>query len=335
MTKTYASTSFRRFVCALFCSALLLSACATSQTTSPATSDATHQGDAPQLTALALKNGETLRVVATTSLIGDAVRRVGGEEIELTVLMAPGVDPHTYTATPQDMATLSDAHLIFLNGFGLEESLMPTLEGIDGGAARVVVNSDVEAIEIGPDEHADEHEHTGGDPHTWQDVNNVILWVNTIAQTLQQVDPPHATVYRERADAYTQQLTALDQELRTILAAVAEPNRKLVTDHDNLQYFGRAYQFTIVGAVIPSFSTMATISAEEMVNLQRQIEAEKVKAIFVGATVNPKLASQVAADTGIHVVTLYTDSLSVADGPAATYEELMRSNAIAIADALK
>jgi ABC-type Zn uptake system ZnuABC Zn-binding protein ZnuA len=144
----------------------------------------------------------------------------------------------------------------------------------------------------------------------------------------------HAPEYAANATAYTAKLVALHQEIATTLAAIPAAQRKLVTDHDNLGYLASAYDLTIIGAVIPSLSTLAAPSAQELAALQQQIKQEGVKAILVGNTVNPNVAQQLARDTGAAVTRIYTDSLSDADGPAASYIEMMRYNLAQIVVAL-
>ncbi len=289
--------------------------------------------------------GERLRVVATTTLIGDAVARVAGDLVDLSVLLPAGSDPHTYVATPQDQVALADAQVVFINGLGLEESLLPTLGKVEQGPV-VSVNQDVAPLAAAAEEEevagahgAGEEEvagaHGAADPHTWQDVRNVELWAATIAEALARLDPANATAYEEAASAYRSELQALHSEVAADIESVPAERRLLVTDHDDLAYFAAAYGMKVVGAVTPSFSSMATISAQEMAALQDQIKAQGVPAIFVGSTVNPQLAEQVAKDTGAHVVALYTDSLGAPDGPAASYVTMMRTNAQTIAEALK
>lgn len=299
-----------------------------------------HAGDLPALQPATLAAGERLLAVATTSLIADAVQRVAGELVDLTVLIPAGSDPHSYVATPQDMALLEDAHVIFVNGLGLEESLIPTLESLENKAAVVEVNLAVEPIEHVEDEAdaaAEEHDHhhEGIDPHTWQEIANVQLWVETIEHALSELDPANAVSYAAAATAYGAELEQLAQEVRTTLAAIPADKRKLVTDHDTFRYFARAYGFEVIGSLIPSFSSLASISAQEMAALQQQITEQGVQAIFVGTTVNPRLAEQIAQDTGVQVVVLYSDSLSAADGDAASYVEMMRNNAGKMAGVLK
>ena len=291
----------------------------------------------PPLTAVKLAAGEKLQVVATTNLVADLVAQVGGEHIALYTLMGPGVDPHSYTSTPEDMRTLEDAQVIFINGLHLEEALADRLAALT--APVVAVNVGVTPRELAPDEHdeaaaAEEHHHEGADPHTWQRVANVKQWVENVRTTLRQLDPPQAAAYDAAADAYLVELDALDAEIRAKVATIPADNRKLVTDHETFGYFADEYGFTLVGALIPSLSTSAEPSAQALAALQDQLAKEGVKAIFVGTTVNPRLADQIAEDLGIQVVSLYSDSLSAPDGPAATYLDFMRFNINAIVAAL-
>jgi len=295
----------------------------------------------PALTPVDLAAGEKLQVVATTNLVADIVAQIGGEHIALYTLMAAGIDPHSYTTTPADMRTLTDADVIFINGVHLEEALNALLDTL--AAPIVPVNVGVVLNEFAPEEeHAaeseaehEEHEHGEADPHTWQSVANVKVWVENTRASLSQLDPTHADAYQAAADAYQQQLDTLDTELRAKITEIPVANRKLVTDHDTFGYFARDYDFAIIGALIPSLSTTAEPSAQSLAALQDQITQAGVKAIFVGTTVNPRLAEQMAQDLGIQVVSLYSDSLSAADGPAATYLDFMRYNVNAIVAALE
>ncbi|HHY58874.1 MAG TPA: zinc ABC transporter substrate-binding protein [Chloroflexi bacterium] len=300
--------------------------------------EAMHTTEAlPELTPVALTEGEKLRVVATTNIVGDVVHQVGGDAIELVQLLAPGADPHSYQARPDDLRALNQAQVIFINGLHLEEAMSPVLENLDSGAPVVAVNIGVTPLEIQEEPAevgAEAHHHEGADPHTWMDVRNVEQWVANIAAVLTALDPAHAEVFAANAAAYTAKLAALDQEIKTALAAIPVAQRKVVTDHDNLGYLANAYGLTIVGAVIPSLSTMAAPSAQELAALQQQIAKEGVKAILVGNTVNPNVAQQLARDTGAAVTTIYTDSLSSAEGPAATYIDMMRYNLKQIVAAL-
>lgn len=283
--------------------------------------------------------GRKLHAVATTSIVADVVGQVGGDRIEIESLMPPGLDPHSYTPAPDDLKRLNDADVIFVNGLALEESLLPVLGNLDRPVPVVEVNVGVTPrvpSEEGDDGHEEEeHEHGGVDPHTWFNPANVKIWAQNIGDALAALDPAQAEAYAAAVSAYQAQLDTLDGDLRATLAGIPEERRKLVTDHDDLGYLADAYGFTIIGSVIPSLSTMAAASAQELARLQDQIEAAGVPAIFVGTTVNPQVAQQMARDLGIVVIPIYTDSLSEADGPAATYLELMRSTVKSIAEALQ
>jgi ABC-type Zn uptake system ZnuABC Zn-binding protein ZnuA len=175
----------------------------------------------------------------------------------------------------------------------------------------------------------------GLDPHVWQDPNNVMVWVRNMASAFSEADPQHAADYAANADAYLQELTSLDTWIREQVAKIPGENRRLVTEHATFGYFAARYGFEQIGAVIPSVSTGSAPSARELAALEDAIRAHGVKAVFVGSTVNPDLSRRVADDTGIRLVTLFTDSLSAPGGGAGTYLEFMRFNVNAILEALQ
>ncbi len=271
-----------------------------------------------------------IRVVATTSIIADVVQQIGDDHIALTTLIPAGVDPHGYEPSPQQIAALADADIIFVNGFDLEESLLPVLESTAEKGRIIAVSDGVEPIAFDDTEqeqagHPGEH-HV--DPHTWMDPNNVVIWTQNIEQALSQVDPAHAADYHARAEAYRRQLQELDAWIRAQIEPLLP--LKVVTDHKVFSYFARRYGIEQVGAIIPAYSSMAQPSAQELAQLEDAIRALGVRAVLVGNTVNPQLARQVAADTGVVLIPIYTGSLSGPDGPAATYLDMMRYNVRAI-----
>jgi len=311
---------------------------------SPAGAEPADDAAPGALSPVSLEQGEKLRVVATTSLIADVAANVGGDRIELAQLIPTGADPHGFTPAPQDLRTLNDAHVIFINGLGLEESLLPVLENLDRPVPLVAVNDGIEVIELGEpagaeteEEHADEggHDHGNVDPHAWFSVPNVQVWTGNIATTLSALEPAQAEAYAAAAVSYQETLDALDRELRSQIDAIPDEARKVATDHQALGYLAKEYGIEVVGAIVPSFSTLASASAQEMAALQERIKTQGVKAILVSTTVNPQTANRLAQDLGIRVVPIYTGSLSEADGPAATYVEFMRSNVSAIVEALR
>lgn len=308
--------------------------------------------EAPALEPIDATDGRKLRVATTTGIVADVVRNVGGDAIEVTALIPVGADPHSYTPTPQDLRDLNNADVVFVNGLGLEESLLPILQNLDRPVPLVSVNMGVETLILGDSHRHDEEEHgedTDGaaepddegheagsaDPHTWFSVPNVMTWTENVTEALSALDPAKSDVYATGAAAYLEKLAELDAELRAQADAVPADRRKLVTDHVALAYFAAEYGFETVGSVLPSLSTLAAASAQELAALQEAMEAEGVRAVFVGTTVNAQTARQLASDLGIPVVELYTGSLSEEGGPAATYVELMQYDAARIVEALR
>ena len=272
-----------------------------------------------------------LRVVATTSIVGDVVAQVGGEWIALNVLLPVGSDPHNFEPTPQDIARVAEADVIFINGAGFEVFLAPLLESA-GSQDRVVdLSAPLALLESADADHVEEE----GDPHVWTDPRNVIRWVQEIAGALSALDEEHALEFQANAERYQAELEALDAWIREQVAQIPPENRQMVTDHAVFGYFAAAYGFQQVGALIPGYSTLAAPSARELAALEDAIQSLGVTTLFVGNTVNPSLAERVAGDTGVKLVFLYTGSLSAPDGEAPTYLDYMRYNTGAIVEALK
>ncbi len=266
-----------------------------------------------------------LRVVTTTNIIGDVVRNVGGDRIALTVLMAPGVDPHSYVPTPADTAALHDADLIFANGAGLEANLEQVLGNAEGDAVRVQLADDLDLLTLPSGE---------ADPHVWFDVMNVVRWVDRIEGELSRLDPAHAEDYKQNAQTYRAELEELDAWVQAQIDRIPEGNRKLVTNHPAFGYLAARYGLEQVGAVYP-VSPSAEPSAQEIAALEDAIRRYGVPAVFTESTVNPKLAEQVAQDTGVRLVPLYTGSLGGPGSGAETYVQLIRYDVTAIVDALR
>ncbi len=275
--------------------------------------------------------GEPLHVVATTTIVGDVVAQVGGEWIELSVLLPVGSDPHNFEPTPQDIARVAEADVIFINGAGFEIFLAPLLASA-GAQDRVVdLSASLALLESADADHAEEE----GDPHVWTDPRNVVRWTQEIAGALSALDEQHALEFQANAERYQAELEALDAWIREQVAQIPPENRQMVTDHAVFGYFAAAYGFQQAGALIPGYSTLAAPSARELAALEDAIRVLGVKTLFVGNTVNPSLAERVAGDTGVKLVFLYTGSLSAPGGEAPTYLDYMRYNTSAIVNALK
>ncbi len=313
-----------------------------------------HEAEMPELTAVSLADGEKLKVLATTSIVGDIVNNVGGEAIELTVLLPLGTDPHGFSPAPADLAAVADAHVIFANGMGLEEFLDEMIENAGGEAAIVHVSHGIEPRQFeagqghehegeehegeeheGEEHEGEHHHHEGADPHTWMTPANATIFVHNIEHALSELDPAQAETYSTNAETYEAELAELDTWIKTQIESIPADNRKLVSDHITFGYYADRYGLEMIGAVMPSVSTSAEPSAQDLAELQDAISEYGVKAVFVGTSVNPALAQRMAEDAGIELVPLYTGSLSEPDGDAATYLDYIRYNTRAIVEALK
>jgi ABC-type Zn uptake system ZnuABC Zn-binding protein ZnuA len=278
---------------------------------------------------------QQLKVVATTTFVGDIVGSIAGDKIDLKVLLEPGQNPHSFLVSPRDMVSLTEADLLFVNGFGLEEFLDELLEGSDFPGSLVIVSEGISprVIEGGLDEII-ASDHPGVDPHVWLNPNNIKIWVDNIAGALIKMDSGNADYYLDNADIYLQELEDLDLWIRAELDDIPEENRELVSDHSSLGYFADEYGLRQIGAVIPAMTTEAETSGQQLAVLIETIRDQQVKAIFVGVDFDPTLAQRVSDETDIELVMLYFGSLS--DGPPAdTYLNFMRYNIKTIVSALK
>lgn len=274
-----------------------------------------------------------LKVVATTSLVGDVVSRVGGDRITLEVLLPLGTDPHSFTPTPRDASIISDATVVFATGVGLEEFLKPLIESV-GGATKVVEVS--QGIQFRSLVEEDSHSKLPvDDPHTWMDPNNVLIWVDNIVRVLSEIDPANASYYNRNGQDYQTKLKELDTWIRSEVSLIPEQNRKLVTDHMVFGYFADRYGFLQVGAIIPGFSSLAEPSAQDIAQIEDEIHTFGVKAIFISVGVNANLAQRISDDTGTKLVFLYMHSLSDKGGVADNYIDFMHYDVASIVNALR
>ena len=416
-----------------------------------------------------LAQEDTLKVVASQSILADVARNVAGDNIEVSALIPVGADPHSFIPSPGDLTTVANADLVLLVGAGYEETLLDAIVNA-GEAVNIVdasacveilpygasVHSDDEHMDEHADEHEDEHAHehedehadehedehadehedehadehedehadehedehadehedehahehedehaherdemdmapdcdaydaevealmgeetdhdhdhdhfeTLGraseidcgaghghgdehdhhghgdegscDPHLWMDPHNVIYWTLMIRDTLSALDHDHADSYAANADAYIQELVALESEfILPLLADLPAENRVLVTGHETLGYFAAVFDFELVTTIVPLSETMIEPSARDVAELIERVRETGVPAVF-GDTYSPgRVLEVIAAETGVVIAGLYSDTLSDSDGPAATYLDYMRYNVSTIVDALK
>ncbi|HEY7466855.1 MAG TPA: metal ABC transporter substrate-binding protein [Dehalococcoidia bacterium] len=280
-----------------------------------------------------------LKVIASTTQIGDFARQVGGERIQLTVLLKPNQDAHDFELAPSQVRAIAGADLVLANGLGLDAFLEKALESSE--AEEVVVSGGITTLE-GHEEEEEEHageeedEHGGQDPHVWFAVANAVTMVENIRDALSAADAENAATFAGNATKYLAELQALDASIKQQAAQVPAACRKLVTNHDVLGYYAQAYGFEVIGSVIPSTSSQASASAADVAGIVRQIKAEGVPAIFAEASINPDLIRQVGREAGVKVVDdLYGDSLGPSSSEGATYVGMMQSNTKKIVEALK
>lgn len=280
-----------------------------------------------------------LRVVATTSLIADVAQIIGGNEVEVSELIPRTLDPHAYEPTPRDMARLQQAGLVLANGLGLEAFLDRILAA--GGATqadKLVIVSSGRAPRT--DEQHDEdaiggHDHGETDPHVWFDPTWVQLWAENIAAAFSARDPEHAASYRLRAGAYGDQLASLDVWMRGQFDSIPAAQRAIVTEHDEFGYLADRYGITIIGTLLPNFTSLTESSARALAALQKQMQESGTRVIVTSYSANSALAESAARDAGGRVVRLYTHSLGPEGSETANYLRFMRFTTESLVNALR
>ncbi|MEX1072603.1 MAG: metal ABC transporter substrate-binding protein [Chloroflexota bacterium] len=269
--------------------------------------------------------------MATTTQVGEATRAVGGDLIQLTVLLTPGAEAHEFEITPPLAAAIEDADLILKSGAGLEAWLDDSLATI-GGADRVRdmsagIDLRSPADAAAPDEL---------DPHYWLTAPNAIHLVENVRDALTDVSPGDAAAFEAGAASYITRLDNADAEIRRLMDEIPAANRGIVTNHDALGYFLNEYGLRFVGSVFPSLDVSAEPNPAQLAELADTIRSEGVTAIFSESAVNPRLAQAIADETGAQVVDepLYTDSLGAPGSGGDTLDGMLLHNAQVIHDAL-
>lgn len=316
----------------------------------------------------ALRADEPVEVVASFSILGDMVSVVGGERVRVETLVGPGEDAHVFDPAPADARLLADADLVVLNGLGFEGWMERLVEASGYDGAIVVASAGIDPLPgededhhvegQGHDEHADhaaddahadhddhdghageegheeDHHHGAFDLHAWQDLANGATYVRNIAAALTLADPAGADVYEANAQAYLAQIEALDRTVRETMGALPSEARTIVSSHDAFGYFGHAYGLVFLAP--EGMNTADEPSAAEIAALIDQIEREHIAGLFVENISDNRVLERIAADTGVVIGgTLYSDSLSGPDGPAATYLAMMGHNASQLSAALQ
>ena len=262
--------------------------------------------------------GDRLRVVASTTQVADFARNVGGDRVQVTSLLKPGVDAHDYEPSPADLEAIARADLVIENGVGLEEWLGDTIEssGFDGPV--VDASQGVRLRVVGGEP----------DPHIWQDPRNAQIMAANIERGLAGAEPAAAAQFEANLAAYTKQLKTLDAEIERQIDSLA--NRKMVTNHDAFGYYLDRYHLELVGSVIPSFDSSAELSGRDIRDLVAKIRATGAKAIFSETSLPPRTAETIGREAGVKVVVgedaLYGDALGPPGSDGDTYLKMIRHN---------
>ena len=264
-----------------------------------------------------------LPVVASFSILADFVRNVGGDRVEVTVLVGPDGDAHVYEPAPADAKKIAASRLVVVNGFGLEGWLPRLVQAAGGKATVVTATSGIAPLRKGSD----------ADPHAWQSVVNAKAYVANISDALVAAVPADAELFRANATAYLAKLDALDREVREAIATIPENRRKVISTHDAFGYFAAAYGIAFIAPL--GVSTESEASARDVAGIISQIKTAKIPAIFLENISDPRLIQRIAAETGARVGgTLYSDSLTGEKGDAPTYIDMVRHNIKALTSAL-
>ncbi|HEY7844016.1 MAG TPA: metal ABC transporter substrate-binding protein [Bradyrhizobium sp.] len=278
---------------------------------------------AAALIATPLRAEDRLNVVASFSILADFVKNVGGDKVNVVTLVGPNGDVHVYTPASSDAKKNADARILFINGLGLEGWLPRLVQSAGSKATIVTASNGIAPIKHGSD----------ADPHAWQSVPNVKIYVGNIRDALIAADPADTAVFRANAERYLGELDTLDANVRSAIARIPLERRKVITTHNAFGYFAAAYGVEFVAPV--GVSTETEPSARDIADLIRQIKADKIPAVFLENLSDDRLIARIAAETGAKSGgTLYSDSLTGEKGPAPTYIDLIRHNIKALTSAL-
>jgi len=277
---------------------------------------------------------DRLNVIASFSILGDFVKNVGGDRVEVATLVGPNGNAHVYAPSPGDAKKVADAKLVFVNGLGFEGWLERLVKASGTKAPIVVATKGIKPLERA-DEHGHDHDHDHGraDPHAWQSVANAKIYVANIRDALIAADPAGKDAYLANAAAYLAKLDALERDVREVIAKIPADRRRVITSHSAFGYFQDAYgvNFTAPQGV----STEAEASAKDVAAIIAQIRKQKAAAVFLENVTDPRLVQQIARETGAKVGgTLYSDALTDDKGDATTYVDLIRHNVRQLASAL-
>lgn len=283
---------------------------------------------------------EPIRVVTTFSILGDFVREVGKDKIQVYDIVKAGADAHVFQPSPKDAKEIAKANIIFSNGLGFEGFLERLIKNAKYQGIHVIASEKVNLLKI--DDVQGKHEKHDGDndgeydPHAWQDIKNAIVYVTNITKGLCLVDKTNCPEFEKNATEYQNKLSALDSEIIKLWADVPANKRKIITSHDAFGYYGRAYGVSFLAP--QGINTHTEANAKGVAKLIKQIRNEKITSIFVENINNPRLIKKIADETGVQMSgELYSDSLSENKGTefSDSYLKMMQQNTQKMINSIK
>lgn len=279
----------------------------------------------------AAQDAGRLKVVATFSILGDMVRNVGGERVEVTTLVGPNGDAHVYSPTPADGRRLTEARIVFTNGLKFEGWINRLVKSSGTKAVTAEAARGVKPLRSDDDGHG--HDHGGADPHAWQSIGNAKIYVANIRDALIAADDAGRPAYEANAASYLKQLDELEAEVKGLVAKIPPERRRIITSHDAFRYFEDAYGIDFVAP--QGVSTESEASARDVARIIQQIRREAIAAVFVENVSDARLMERIAKETGARIGSrVYSDALSEPGGPAGTYIDMVRHNIRAFSAAL-
>jgi zinc/manganese transport system substrate-binding protein len=270
---------------------------------------------------------DKLKVAASFSILGDMVKQVGGDRVDVMTFVGPNGDAHVYEPTPADAKALSESKILFINGLGLE-GWMTRLENSSGFKGNVATASKG----VKPRTMV-EDEKTITDPHAWQSLANGKIYAANIRDALIAADPAGKATYEANAKKFIDGMTAMEADVKAAVAKLPPNRREIITTHDAFGYFGAAYGMKFIAP--EGVSTESEASAQDVAKIITQIKKEHIPAVFLENVTDSRLLDQIASETGAKIGgTLYSDALSPPDGPAGTYLDMFRNNIETLSAAL-
>jgi zinc/manganese transport system substrate-binding protein len=266
---------------------------------------------------------QRLSVVASFSILGDFVRNVGGDRVDVTILVGPNADVHVYTPAPGDAKSIAGAKLVIVNGLGLEGWLPRLVQSAGDRATIIVASTGIAPLKRG----------SLADPHAWQSVSNAKIYVANIRDALATADASQAAAFHANAERYLAELDALDAEVRAAAAAIPPERRKVISTHGAFGYFAEAYGIAFIAPL--GVSTETEPSARDIAEIIGRIKQAKIPAVFLENMSDDRLIGRIAVESGVKIGgTLYSDALTGEKGDAPTYIAMVKHNIRALTSAL-